>query len=537
MRISKYAPLCDHLKESKEQFVTLTFQEIEKIIGSDLPPSAREHDAWWDNSHTQAKSGWLAAGYNASVDLNNETATFVKITDNKPRENKSASVIYWDAPFELLREPWSIATSVEDEEDENEGIYNDAIKIFEPAYTAADIEGLAKALTKFESIKKYFPDAHGYIDNIKQCIYETAKEKMKSAKTVDEWSKLADVFNKIPNFCQSNDLQRQCSDNAKYSKGVNIFNSANEKKDIDKLVEALEIFKYIQNYPDVQKYIEQIKKSIYETAEEKKNVAKTEYDFKAVANIFDKIKGFNEADSLKQQCLGEAERAKKKAIYDKAQNIFESADKKDVDELVESLELFESIKDFPGAQGYIDRIKQCIYEQAKEQRNLKNWKKAAKMFGHIKKYQDAKECLNNFSLIIINNVRSRDVCNIIKLLNFGRLPTIDELKWICKQKGSGIPDGVYWALSERYDVEKARGFRESTFFISSELKVVFERDVVRFPDGELFKSNSDRPRGLLLVKKDIVTDLERKLCLNVSELKDLFGEDLLEDLDLEDLLF
>lgn len=369
MKISIYAPLCDYLKESKEQSVTLAFHEIEKIIDRPLPDYASEK-SWWSNhdSHSQAKSGWLAAGYNASVDLNNKTATFVKITDNKPRKNKSASVIYWDAPFELSREPWSIATSVEDEEDEedeNEGIYNDAIKIFEPAYTAADIEGLAKALTKFESIKKFFPDAHGYIDNIKQCIYETAKEKMKSAKTVDEWSKLADVFNKIPNFCQSNDLQRQCSENAKYSKAVNIFNSANEKKDIDKLVEALEIFKYIQNYPEVQKYIEQIKKSIYETAKEKKNVAKTEYDFKAVANIFDKIKGFNEADSLKQQCLGEAERAKKKAIYDKAQNIFESAaNKKDLGELVKALEIFKSIKDFLDAARYIEVINQDIYKNA-----------------------------------------------------------------------------------------------------------------------------------------------------------------------------
>lgn len=62
--MSKYDPLCDYLLECKTDKVTLTFSEIEKIIGSSLPPSAYKYREWWANdaSHTQAANGWLVAG-------------------------------------------------------------------------------------------------------------------------------------------------------------------------------------------------------------------------------------------------------------------------------------------------------------------------------------------------------------------------------------------------------------------------------------------------------------------------------------------
>ena len=80
--MSKYSPLCEYLKTSGEQIVNLTFKEIEDILGFTLPQYAGQAPWWYNHeSHSQAKCGWLAAGYTASVDLAMKTATFVKDTN------------------------------------------------------------------------------------------------------------------------------------------------------------------------------------------------------------------------------------------------------------------------------------------------------------------------------------------------------------------------------------------------------------------------------------------------------------------------
>lgn len=68
-RMKKYQPLQDYLKglPRSQGSVTLSFQEIEKLIGSRLPPSAYEHRAWWSNqaevsNRPQAKA-WREAGF------------------------------------------------------------------------------------------------------------------------------------------------------------------------------------------------------------------------------------------------------------------------------------------------------------------------------------------------------------------------------------------------------------------------------------------------------------------------------------------
>ena len=49
---------------------SLSFQQIEDVLGKPLPPSARAHRPWWSNSrHVQAQA-WQAAGWEVdSVDL------------------------------------------------------------------------------------------------------------------------------------------------------------------------------------------------------------------------------------------------------------------------------------------------------------------------------------------------------------------------------------------------------------------------------------------------------------------------------------
>lgn len=65
----KYAPLKEHLLAAANSLedVTLTFRQIEAIIGSPLPKSATDYQQWWGNQ-TNLKNrphaaAWLSAGF------------------------------------------------------------------------------------------------------------------------------------------------------------------------------------------------------------------------------------------------------------------------------------------------------------------------------------------------------------------------------------------------------------------------------------------------------------------------------------------
>ncbi len=78
---SGYQKLMKYLAERNQDMIRLTFDEIESVLGSQLPPSAFEHRAWWANSasHSHAKYGWMKAGYETSmVDLDSREVSFVR---------------------------------------------------------------------------------------------------------------------------------------------------------------------------------------------------------------------------------------------------------------------------------------------------------------------------------------------------------------------------------------------------------------------------------------------------------------------------
>ncbi len=63
--MSKYEPLKHHLQNQTQNFVPMTFGQIERIIGAKLPASAYSHRAWWSNnpSNNVMTHFWLAAGF------------------------------------------------------------------------------------------------------------------------------------------------------------------------------------------------------------------------------------------------------------------------------------------------------------------------------------------------------------------------------------------------------------------------------------------------------------------------------------------
>ena len=70
--MTKYDPLYIYLKDSNKFQVTLSFDELERILGFKLPNSAKQHQEWWANEdvnttrHVHCKS-WQNAGYKQTV--------------------------------------------------------------------------------------------------------------------------------------------------------------------------------------------------------------------------------------------------------------------------------------------------------------------------------------------------------------------------------------------------------------------------------------------------------------------------------------
>jgi hypothetical protein len=76
---TKYHPLFEHLLFSGQGRLSMTFAEIEAVLGAHLPPSARLREEWWSNNpngHSQARA-WLRANYRtSSIDLAEQTVVF-----------------------------------------------------------------------------------------------------------------------------------------------------------------------------------------------------------------------------------------------------------------------------------------------------------------------------------------------------------------------------------------------------------------------------------------------------------------------------
>jgi hypothetical protein len=79
--MSKYDPLGDFLRRQRTETVTMTFAQIEKLIGSKLPASA-EYRAWWSNNafNSVMTQIWLDAGFKSEqVDIDAGKLVFRRV--------------------------------------------------------------------------------------------------------------------------------------------------------------------------------------------------------------------------------------------------------------------------------------------------------------------------------------------------------------------------------------------------------------------------------------------------------------------------
>ena len=85
---SRYAPLAIWLQSQPlgKERITLTFSDIEEIIGDKLPASARKHRAWWSNRlefNPQAQQWWDAGWRVFTVRMPQEIVIFTRIEERK----------------------------------------------------------------------------------------------------------------------------------------------------------------------------------------------------------------------------------------------------------------------------------------------------------------------------------------------------------------------------------------------------------------------------------------------------------------------
>ena len=80
----KFSPLASHFRELTASRLTLTFDEIEKIIGEPLCASAQKYkDYWYRRGYDRISECWLANGYKISnLDLDKRRVSFGRVNDN-----------------------------------------------------------------------------------------------------------------------------------------------------------------------------------------------------------------------------------------------------------------------------------------------------------------------------------------------------------------------------------------------------------------------------------------------------------------------
>jgi hypothetical protein len=87
--MGKYQPLGDYLRQQNKELVPMRFEEIERVIGAQLPETSQRYPAWWSNnpSNNVMTKVWLDAGYRSEqVDISGRRLVFRRARDPKASE-------------------------------------------------------------------------------------------------------------------------------------------------------------------------------------------------------------------------------------------------------------------------------------------------------------------------------------------------------------------------------------------------------------------------------------------------------------------
>jgi DNA-binding transcriptional regulator YiaG len=104
---SKYHPLFEYLQRQEQETVSLSFSDIEMVMDSLLPASARTRKNWWSNrdSASALQAGaWIRAGYHVeAVDLHHQMVTFQKFQADYHVERQGDEIVWRQDAIKALR--------------------------------------------------------------------------------------------------------------------------------------------------------------------------------------------------------------------------------------------------------------------------------------------------------------------------------------------------------------------------------------------------------------------------------------------------
>jgi len=105
--MSKYDPLGSYLSNQKRNHIPMTFNDIERILGIQLPAS-KQYPAWWSNntSNNVMTRQWLDAGYQTeSIDVANEKLVFRRVDNPGSAGTKTNGNSEEPQPLKPYRHP------------------------------------------------------------------------------------------------------------------------------------------------------------------------------------------------------------------------------------------------------------------------------------------------------------------------------------------------------------------------------------------------------------------------------------------------
>ena len=74
-----YGRLSGHLSGRAERATTLTFDELERLLGAQLPVEAYERRGWWEDRRRPHSRAWRRAGWRVeAADVLSRVVTFVR---------------------------------------------------------------------------------------------------------------------------------------------------------------------------------------------------------------------------------------------------------------------------------------------------------------------------------------------------------------------------------------------------------------------------------------------------------------------------
>jgi len=85
--MGKYDPLGGFLRAQRAQEIPMSFSEIERVLGTSLPPKAQHQRAWWSNNpaNNVMTKVWLEAGFETErVDMGGRKLVFRRVRREAP---------------------------------------------------------------------------------------------------------------------------------------------------------------------------------------------------------------------------------------------------------------------------------------------------------------------------------------------------------------------------------------------------------------------------------------------------------------------